>query len=365
MSIYLIIVALTLILGVIMPQQGPKRKNYIILMAVIHGFICAFRYQYLTGDLMKYQWNYSHLFQYGWFSEEVLQEGRNAGFQLLMKLTALIFNNQFQPFLVILAIFGEVTLAIVIYRYSPAPWMSYLIWNCMGFYVFGFSAIKQAVAMATLMLAFIAIVERKLGLYLILMAISGLLHTPSLIFLPAYWLAQMRVTWKTVLFYLILILLMNVFKEQFVNFIMSFYYEEDTLEIFSGEIGSRFIMVLGFCLFGVLFRGFKSRTFTALFHIMAIAAVLQMLAGFNNVFTRLTDYYFQFSVLYLPMVFFGCPDKTPGPTSLPAVFPFNKRSMKVLAGLVVVFVIWFYYTYNINISLPEVDNYLNYRTMWH
>ena len=50
-EIYWFIAIAVIVLGLIMPQQGPKRKYYIIIMAAIHTFVCGFRYQYLTGDL--------------------------------------------------------------------------------------------------------------------------------------------------------------------------------------------------------------------------------------------------------------------------------------------------------------------------
>lgn len=366
MSIYMAMVALTLIFGYLMPQEGPKRKQYVILMAVIHGCVCAFRYEHLTGDLMKYHAIYLTLADEDWLSDAVFQEGRNAGFYWLMKLCAIVFDKEFQPFLILLAVFGEVVMAVVIYRYSPAPWMSYLVWNCMGFYLFGFSSVKQAAAMAALMLAFIGIMERKMGFYLGMMVLAGMLHTPSLIFLPAYWLCRLRVRPVTVLWYLIAGWLMYWYRGVFVRFIMQFYYEEEALEMFSGQIGNRFLMIVLFCVLGFLFRGFRSRNFECLFHLTAVAAILQMLGGFNNVFTRLTDYYFQFSVLYIPAIFFDSPSERYKPTRLPAMFEFNKRSRKVLSMFIVAFVIWFYWTYNINITIEyAVDDYLNYRTMWH
>lgn len=364
MSVYVFIVAATLILGALMPQTGKERKNYIIVMAVLHAFILGFRYQYLTGDLLKYQWNYSHMYEYGWFSDEVFSDGRNFGFNMLMKLVAMLFGNQFQPFLVILAVFSSVVVAVVIYRYSPMPWMSYLVWNCLSFYIFGFSAIKQALAMNFVMLAFIGIAERKLSFYLIMMAIASAIHAPALIFLPAYWLARSRVSPWTVLAYVVLGLLLNVFKDQFVEFVMSFYYEEDTIEIFSGELGNRFIMICLFCVFGILFKGFEGRTFESLFHIMAVAAMLQMLSGYNNIFTRLTDYYFQMSILYIPMTFFGR-EQERRPARLNAVFQFNRRSRWLMAAVLSVFLLWFYNRYVIGIDIAsETDNYLNFRFMW-
>ena len=42
-----------------------KEKIYIIIMAIIHAFVCGFRYQYLTGDLQTYHNVYVTLPQYG------------------------------------------------------------------------------------------------------------------------------------------------------------------------------------------------------------------------------------------------------------------------------------------------------------
>lgn len=364
MSIYLIIVAATLVLGFSMPQKGRERIFYIIVMAVIHAFVCAFRYNHLTGDLMKYHTEFNTMASFGWFSQEVLHEGRNSGFYLLMKLVHRLTGGNFQVLLIVIAVFIHVVLGYTIYRFSPAPWMSFLVWNCMSLYIFGFSAIKQALAMAFVMLAFVGISERKPKKFLLMMLFAGLIHVPSLIFLPAYWLAQRKVSGGTVLLYLALGTLLYVFKEQFVNFIKSFYYEDDEVFVFSGAIGNRFVMLLGFILFGILFRGFSNRDYEKLFHLMAIATILQMLSGFDNIFTRLTDYYFQFAVLYIPMTF--CPEQVRNQKSLIGpVLPFNNRSMKVLAVLIAVFMLWFYWTYSINIHIEyEVDNYLNFRFMW-
>ena len=214
------------------------------------------------------------------------------------------------------------------------------------------------------MLSFIGISQRRLGVYLVWMAIAGMIHAPSLIFLPAYWMVKMKVNGKTLLLYVALGVLLYVFKDQFVQFISSFYYDEDEVFVFSGEIGNRFIMLLGFALFGILFRGFSDPDFEKLFHIMAVAAILQLLAGFDNIFTRMADYYFQFSVLYIPMTFVGG-NRAVRRDGAKAVFPFNSRSMKLITAMIAVFVIWFYYTYSLNIEIGyETDNYLNYRFMW-
>ena len=362
---YILIVAAVLLFGAILPQKGPRRKYYILLMTVLHTCLCGFRWQWLTGDLHKYYWNYFTCGGYGWFSAELWAEGRNFGFYYFNKIIYTIFGDNQQALLFIIALIVHVALAIVVYRYSPAPWFSYLVWNCMGFFLFGFSAIKQALAMAFVMLSFIGIAEKRLGFYLTMMGLAGAIHMPALVFLPAYWLSQMKVKPSIVMLYVLLGVAIFVFKNQFVAFIRSFYYEDDEVWMYSGEIGSRTIMILGFTLFGLLFRGFRDPAMNGLFHIMAVASILQMLSGFDNIFTRMADYYFQMSVLYLPMIFFPRENVQKRIDGMDAVFPFNRRSLVFMAMVIAVFVLWFYWTYNINITIGyEVDNYLNYRSMW-
>lgn len=361
---YILMVAAVLLFGLLMPQKGSRRIYYIILMTVLHTCLCGFRWQFLTGDLHKYYWNFFVCGGYDWFSPELWAEGRNFGFLYFNKIIYTLFGEEQQVLLFSIALIVHVALAIVVYRYSPAPWFSYLIWNCMGIYLFGFSAIKQALAMAFVMLSFIGIAKRRVGFYLVMMAIAGAVHMPALVFLPAYWLAGSKVKPSTVLMYIVIGVVIYIFKNQFVKFITSFYYEDDEVFIYSGEIGNRMIMILGFTVFGILFRGYSNPVFEKLFNLMAAAAILQMLAGFDHIFTRMADYYFQFSVLYIPMTFVGV-KKEIRRAGMKPIFPFNRRSMKLIALVIVVFVLWFYWTYNINITIDyEVDNYLNYRSMW-
>lgn len=361
---YILMVAAVLLFGKIMPQKGPKRIYYILLMTAAHTFLCGLRYQFLTGDLIKYYFKYFECGGYAWFSPELWAEGRNFGFYYFNKIVHAIFGEEEQALLFVIALIIHVALAVVVYRYSPAPWFSYLIWNCMAFYIFGFNAIKQALAMAFVMLAFVGVVERRLGFYLVMIGIAGSIHMPALVFLPSYWITKIKVKPHVMLMYIAMGVLLFAFKEQFVTFIRSLYYEEEEVVIHSGEIGSRVIMILGFAAFGILFRGLSYSVIENLFHIMVVAAILQMLAGFDNIYTRMTDYYFQLSVLYIPMTFVSekVGLRRPG---VAAIFPFNKRSMRLITLCIVAFLLWYYYTFAINIDITfDVDNYLNFRFMW-
>lgn len=367
MSVYWIVVAAVIIFGIILPQKRNFRKPYIVGMAVLHAFVCGFRYMYLTGDLRKYAWEYSTVGNYGWFSDEVFHEGRNAGFYWLMKLAALITNGDFQIFLIFLAIVGEIIVAMLIYKYSPMPWLSYLVWNCMGFYIAGFSLIKQSFAMAILMCAMICILESKPVFFLIFTLLAGFIHAPALCFLPAYWLMQRRVNERTLFIYLIAAGLIFVFRDRIVEVLSELYYEgNDEFILTSNSPGGRFFVIVLILLAGLVLKGFREKNFEGLFNIIIVAAVFQMFSGFDNVFTRLADYYLQFTVLYIPMIFYDTDRAVPlNKNYTKPILAFNDRSIKILVVLLTVILIWWYYRTCLGVTIVNtVDDYTNFRFMW-
>lgn len=366
MNVYWIIVALIIFLGMIMPQQGYERKYYIIIMAAIHSFVCGFRYMYLTGDLRSYAWDYGDVLNYGWFSDEVFHEGRNAGFYWLMKLISSITGGDFQIFLVLLAIVAEVIVAILIFKYSPMPWLSYLVWDCMGFYVAGFSLIKQYLAMAFIMCAMISIFEKNIKLFLVFTLIAGAIHMPALIFLPAYFLANRKINAQTIAGYIIFSGCIFLFRSQIVNIITDFYYEEETFQLMSTGLGGRFTVILLILICGLCLKGFREKNFEQLFNIITVATVLQMFSNFDNVFSRLADYYLQFLVLFIPMIFYNAHGNMRiNRTAAMPILSFNQRSIRLIVLILTVVLIWWYYTTCIGVTIDyAVDDYTNFRFMW-
>lgn len=363
--VYIYIIVFTLLLGWLMPQQGRNRIYYIFFMTALLTFIGGFRYEHLSGDLMKYHYTFNLVGDYGWFSPEVINGGRNAGFYMLMKLVNHLTAGNFQFLLFLIALVIHVSLGIVVYRYSPKPWMSYLVWNSLGLFIFGLSAIKQALAMAFLLLSLIGVFERRPKQYLFMVLLAALIHTPSLVFLPAYWLADRKVSFRILIAYAFLGVLLYLFRNRVAGFITQFYYEEHEDFIDSGGVGTRVLMIVLIAMCGVLLKGFQERNFQALFHFMCISAMLQLLAGFDNIFTRLTDYYFQTSVLFIPMIFYE--KKTDiRTTGMPAVFRFNQEGNKLIVAVVCTVLLYFYWVFALNSGklAYTVDDLLNFRFMW-
>lgn len=363
--VYYYVVAAVLLFGALLPQHGKQKRIYIALMAALHTFICGWRYMYLTGDLLKYSGQYTRIYPVnGWFSEQVFDGGRNFGFAWLSKLLSLISNGNFQILLIVIAVITEIAVAVIIYRYSPAPWLSYLLWDCFGFYIFGFSAIKQALAMGLLMFAFTGIMEERPRRFFLWTVLAGCIHAPALIFLPAYWIAKSKLSVRRMTAYVISAVLIFIFRNQIVTFISEFYYDETDFTV-NDRLGGRFIMIAALIAAGVFLRGFSGKNFSKLFNLMIAAAILQMFSGFDNVFTRLTDYYFQFLILYLPMMFYPERDERLNNGYQIRHLALSHQQRIAAIFCVVLLAGLYYYTTNLNITITNaIDDYLNYRFSW-
>lgn len=368
-EIYWFIAIAAIVLGLLLPQQGRKKIYYIVIMAAIHTFVCGFRYQYLTGDLQAYHNVYVTLPQYGWFSDEVIQEGRNTGFYMFMKLIAMLTGGNYQAFLFVVAVIIEVAVALLIYKYSPRPWLSYLVWNCVGFYIFGFSAVKQSLSMAFIVFAMICILESKRVYFILSVLIAGFIHAPAFAFLPAYWLAKRRINMWMIGGYIAAAGIIFAFRDQIVVFISEYYYEESTMEIlnFGTEgLGGRFFLIVLILICGALLKGFREKEFEGLFHVIVISAIFQMFSVYNNVFTRFADYYFQFSILFIPLIFYpGIHQDRINKKFMKAKLRFNDRSITFFVIVLTVILLWYYQYTCLGVPVANpVDDYLNYRFMW-
>lgn len=359
---YLLLVAIVAF-GVLMPQGTKDRKQYIVIMAVLHSLLSGLRHQYLTGDMQTYCYKYWRTLNEGWFSEEVFQGGRNFGFNWLLKFFSTLSDGEFQIFLIAVAIFIEATVAYLIYKYSPLPWLSFLVWNCMGFYIFGFSAIKQSIAMALVMIALIGIMEEKPKHFALFTILAGSVHAPALVFLPAYFLSKQKFTLRTLLIYICGALAVFINKNQIVKFMENFYYEEDIIGD-SADLGGRFFLILLFIIAGFALKGFNGKYFSKVANLIIVAAVLQMFSGFDNIFTRLTDYYLQFLIVFIPLAFADYKDERLSGVSEGISLDIPPKLKLLIIIFLVMFLIWFYNRSYIDIDINIYDDYTNYRFFW-
>lgn len=303
-------------------MHGEKKGSYKYIWIVVGLLFCVYglRDAYTVG--IDSASSYLHMFERmdetqwkdlpgleDWLGlnddgEQSNTHDHNIALPTMMKLFYDWTDGDYQIFIVVLSAFVMLAFALVVRRFSPSPIQSFLYYVGLLLYTFNFSALKQSVAMAFVMLAFCAVVDRKLLRFLLLMVAASMFHFPALIFLPAYWISKMRFGRSYILFLAAIFVLTYIFRDKLLEW-MTDAYETTIYDYKMRFLANKVVVILIIIIAGVVIRPPTSeeKIYCTLLQFIGMAAVIQTFASYNNTFERLADYYFQFAVLFIPMVF--------------------------------------------------------------
>lgn len=356
MSVYYFLVASLLLTALFMQGNQPQNKKYVIVACLLIFAVYGLRNTYWIGVDSRYSYlkAFERISQMSWKQfRNTGQEYNNAYYSLNWAIAHL--GGDYQLFVSLEALFVTVCFGRMIYRYSPSPIQSICYHLGLLFFMFHISALKQSYAMAFLMLAFDQIVRRKPIWFIILVLVASQFHYPSLVFLPAYWITLIRPGKSYLLLLATVLVLTYIFRNQMLNLMLDSYKgseEEATMEGVT-FLRTKSIIMIVIVVAAVVFRRptADDPIYGYLLEFMGIAIVFQTFCGYNNIFERLADYYFQFSVIFIPMVF----DKRQKQRSL-----FSWRIMDVIytAGP---FIFCGYGIYRFLISFVGDNHYVPYR----
>ncbi len=318
MNTYALLVALVLVTALLMRGYEQGNKKYVIvaclLLFAVYGLRDCFS---MGGDSSS---SYLHQFQrmpdYSWSDITSLSFNENIGFRVLMKAVYEITKGDYQVFITLIAAFVTFCFGVLLYRYSPNPLASILYHFGLLLYTFHFNSLKQSIAMGGLMLAFIQIDRRKPVWFILITLAAALFHFPAIVFLPAYWIAKLKPGRYYLILLVVILLLTYRFRSQILSWMLGLYKDEGTVITSMEGVGflrTKSLIMVVIVVAAILFRKPKAgdRIYSILLEFMGISIVLQTFCGYSNIFERLADYYFQFSVIFIPMVFDKNADREP------------------------------------------------------
>lgn len=317
MNHYMILVLLIIFTAFLMKGNRAHNKAYVIVASLLLFSIYGLRNTYVIGNDSTS--SYLHTFQrigpMTWGEVAEIGDGTNTGYFLLNKLFFELSGGDYQLFVTTISAFVTICFGRLIYRYSPSPVQSILYHFGLLFFTFHFSALKQSIAMAFLMLAFDCVMEQKLFRFLLTVILASFFHFPALVFLPAYWFAKLHPGRSYLFLFAIVLLLTYLFRNQIINLMLSLYKDDGTTADLSSVqfLRTKALIMIVIVVAALVFRKpvQQDRQYDTLLIFMGIAVVFQTFCGYNNIFERLADYYFQFSVIFIPMVFDRTADRQP------------------------------------------------------
>jgi len=282
----------------------------------------------------------------------------NIAFSYLMKLVHVLTEGNYQAFITIISLFVTFSYMRFIKKYSPSPIQSVLCFLGLLYYTMLFDALKQAVAMAILLFAFDAIVEKRPIKFIVIVMIATAFHFPALIFLPAYWIGRMKVGRRYIALLAVILLLTYVFRDQLLNLMLDAYGNEDIEATMEGIrfLRNKAIIMIGIAVFAALIRPPISDDieYNALLMFAGVSIVFQTFCGYNNIFERLADYYFHTSIVFIPLIF-----EKGGRSRARPVIGVDQSLIDAIPLLICAFAIWRF--------LSVVNNsrvYMPYRFFW-
>lgn len=295
------------------------------------------------GDLIKYYTLYRSCNGEGWV-QAVFGKFNNIGIRLFFRISG-FFLISYDVCIFLIAAFVAVTLGILVYRYSPSPYWSYLIYISLGFYIFTYSGLKQAIAMGFCCIAFFFIVDRRPWMFTLFVVIAGLFHFPALVFLLAYPIAHKRI--DRYYFWIVVggLLLVFLLRDPIVRAMSKLYYDDEDAGTAKELIGGRFLMMIAIILVSLMIRQLNNydREYRYVFNLMIAAAALQSFSVYDNNFTRLADYYYQFSVLFIPMMLEPDVKRRRSAHQFGGFWSFDSPTYGLLCVFITGFALWFYW----------------------
>ncbi|MHB0809373.1 MAG: EpsG family protein [Facklamia hominis] len=310
MTIYeynIIFITLYAILSNLIQNKKIRRFLFIMFSSTHLFFVQGFRSIYVGGDLLGYKVYYN--------STDSIREIFHGQFEVGYNLISYICNSlgiNFQFFICIISLFTFVVLSIYLFKNSKNVYMSYGLYLYFGIYDFGFSGLRQMIAMTIILISFEYLLNKKLIKFIICTLIATSFHTTAISFLLIYPLVNIQTVSKLytkvyVITLPFLIYFGSIIVYGALNWFQPFLLRNFNFNYLDGfgmdEIFIIIIYIAGVIMIFIDKNNKENELFYALYIISTITLAIQLLSPFSYYFTRFNLYFYQFLIIYFPLLY--------------------------------------------------------------
>ena len=297
--------------GSVVSSDG--KKLYMILVALTLILTAGLRSSKVGADTVMYQRIFDWAAEGSSFTKEYFS-WHGGGTEPLFYFFTYYLSKVvgFNTYLTIVATISIAPVIYVIYKYSRHVYFSLLLYIGFGYFAFAMNGIRQAIAIGICMLAFDATIEKKLKKFIALILIAVLFHKTALLFVPVYWLANIKNSKDFKYIIAISLIAVFVFRTALYKFINLF--ARQSFELASENQGGYrmflvmlFTLVLGWYYYsrfmkkGDVKRISQQNSLSWLLLLMlSVATLMWPIANLNAELNRMYYYYHIFVFLYLP-----------------------------------------------------------------
>ena len=306
MTVYLINIALILLWSVpliYIDTNSKKKKFYCTICAIQWILVSGLRDWSVGADTLNY---------YHWFEEVKFKswstlttnvwdylfnglEIKDPGYNLLQKIFQIFFND-YQMWLVFIAILFTGFMARWIYKYSSMPEISFLLYSALFYSFFAVTGHRQTIATALVFfVGYEYAKKKKWAKFAIIAIIAFLIHKSSLVFILFYILANIRISMIYSIVMFIVIASFAVFGKQLYGPIaqfLGFSDEQIEYDVGGAETYATVLLLLCFVAF-CLYPWISKRRIDAknLYNMLFLTMGSTVLLYHNQSFMRIQQYF--------------------------------------------------------------------------
>lgn len=231
---------------------------------------------------------------------------KDPGYTFIEKVFQLVFKD-YRFWLIFIAIFFTVSMAVWIYKNSEMPWLSFIIYSSLFFAFYAVTGHRQTIATALIVfIGYKYIKERKLWKFLALSFVAFLIHKSSIVFVPFYFIANMNITALKSVFILGASFMFSLIgKPIYAPLAYTLGFGEEQIEESVGGAGMYATTLLLVCVFTLFcYQNVKERRedYRFLYNAMFMTIFTALFVYQQQAFMRVQQYYSLFIMIMIPEI---------------------------------------------------------------
>ncbi|MFR0779341.1 MAG: EpsG family protein [Zhenhengia sp.] len=308
MSIYLINIVLILIIGRVVGNNKESRKILCMTFFLQLTLLSIFRDETVGADILTYKYHFENISRIPFPAIEYLDWEK--GYVLLNSIIAIIYND-FRFFMIIVALIIIGGYTYFIYKNSYDITFSFFLLITFSFFTHSLNIYRQSIAIILILFAFEFMKKNKFLYYLLCVLLASTFHITAIIFLPTYFIKDIKVNTLNNIIILISLPIIYLLGSEVLEIMIYRYFPSYSGLVIKGEGGNLLIVFLCIYIFTLIYKKrldlyrFKNKLNEdhEIFYIMALfSLVLQIFSLSFSLFARCVLYFSIFSIILIPNI---------------------------------------------------------------
>lgn len=230
MFAYLLLLLLILVAGVGICEIKKGKISNIIFLTVVSVTMVILSYLRANTvgiDYKQYATYFQQAHDGGWSFLISSANGYRIepGYSLLNYAVSL-FTGDVHIFMLAVSVITVGLTAILLYKHSPIPWAGMFVFVSFGFFGNTLSFIRQSIAITVFLFSVRFLKDKKLLPYVLVILLAASFHKSMLIMIPVYFIAHIKVNWKSLTVYGGSTALIMALSWPLFNFVTKYVYQQ-------------------------------------------------------------------------------------------------------------------------------------------